>query len=329
MLTADVRFEGFSTTDWARLLSVFRVVDPPAVGNAPVGGLVLVHDGNRLRKALHTRDGRIDPQTIRFPADLGDVAAELRVRWVWSFHSGALDELMERFGARVQRGDDALTQGLTLFGAFRGLLDEGAIGSWPRKLSGVPIPTRAVVDRAIDTLVPPQRTMLLALYEQGELWTSLVVRRAPGSPARFDAIVGPMLLRREMGFVSGDFRRDYRHLVSAVEALYGTLSVGLHAEVSTVRTLITSAEAGDWARAVALRDVVLSPLPVMLAVPLGVDATRGAMMLAARAAKQVDPIGIVQPALRLLGRALPELPPSGGAAPGFHPLELLRKLLAR
>ncbi len=329
MFTADVRFEGFSTADWARLLSLFRVVEPPPVEDAPIGGLVLVHDGSRLRKALHTRDGRIDPQTIRWPADLAEVAGEQRVRWLWTFHSGALDELMERFGARVQRGDDALAQALTLFGAFRELLDEGAIGSWPRKLRGVPIPTRAVVDRAIDTVVPPGRTMLLALYEQGELWTALVIRRAEGSPARFDAIAGPMHLRREMGFVSGDFRRDYRHLVSAVEAIYGPLSVGLHAEVETVRRLITSAEAGDWARAVALRDIVLSPLPVMLAVPLGVDATRGAMQLAARAAKQVDPIGIVQPALRLLGRALPELPPVGGAAPGFHPLEMLRKLLAR
>lgn len=328
MLTGDVRFEGFSTTDWARLLSMFRVVDAPEAGGATSGGLVLVHAGNRLRKALHTRDGRIDPQTIRWPADLADVASEQGVRFVWSFESGALDELMERFGARVQRGDDVLTQALTLFGAFRDLLDEEAIDSWPRKLRGVPIPTRAVVDRAIDTLVPQGRTMLLALYEHGELWTSLVVRRAMGSPARFDAIAGPMRLRREMGFVSGDFHRDYRHLITAVEALYGPLSVGLHAEVATVRRLITSADPGDWARAVALRDIVLSPMPLMLTVGLGVDATRGAMQFAARTAKQIDPIGIVQPVLRLLGKALPELPEAGGT-PGFHPLEMLRKLLSR
>jgi hypothetical protein len=329
VLTADVRFEGFSATDWQRLLSMFRVVDPPSDGDVKMGGLVLVHDGPRIRKALHTRDGRVDPQTIRWPIDLADVASEMGVRWVWAFHTGALDELMERFGARTRRGDDALTQALTLFGAFRELLDEGAIGSWPRKLRNVPIPARAVVDRAIDGLVSPGKTMLLALYEHGELWTSLVLRRAAGSPARFDAIVGPMLLRREMGFVSGDFHRDYRYLVAAVEALYGELSVGVHAEVSTVRRLITTAEAGDWARAVALRDVVLSPMPVMLSVPLSIDATRGAMQFAARAAKQIDPIGIVQPALRLIGKALPELPPAGGSAPGFHPLEMLRKLLQR
>ncbi|MBI2393998.1 MAG: hypothetical protein HYV09_30790 [Deltaproteobacteria bacterium] len=329
MLTPDVRFEGFSPTDWSRLLSSFRVAPDPEDPERPRGGLVLVHDGGRVRKALHTRDGRLDPHTIAWPRDLADVGAEQNVRFIWAMHSGALEELMERFGARVRRGDDVLTQALLLFGAFRELIDEGAITSWPRKLKGVPIPTRAVVDRAIDAVVQPGRTMLLALYEEGELWTALVVRRAVAHPARFDVIAGPMALRREMGFTSGDFRRDYRHLVSAVEAFYGPVSIGLHAEVATFRALITAAEAGDWARAVALRDVVLAPMPLVLGVPLGVDAGRGAAMLAARAARQIDPLGIVQPMLRLMGRALPELPPIGGASPGFNPLELLRRLLGR
>jgi len=328
VFTPDVRFEGFSPTDWSRLLSLFRVA-PPDPAEAARGGLIVVHDGGRVRKALHTRDGRIDPQTIRWPGDLGEVATEQRARFLWAMHSGSLEELMERFGARVRRGDDALTQALILMGAFRELLDEGAIQSWPRKLRNVPIPTRAVVDRAIDAVVQPGRTMLLALYDEGELWSALVVRRAVVTPARFDVIAGPMALRREMGFVSGDFRRDYRHLMSAVEAFYGPLSCGVHAEVSTFRRLITSAEAGDWARSAALRDVVLAPLPLWLGVPLGIDATRGAAILAARAARQIDPIGIVQPMLRLFGKALPELPPTGGASPGFDPLELLRRLLQR
>lgn len=336
MLTPDVRFEGWSPTDWSRFLSLFRVAPPsdPAIEglDVPRDGLVIVHDGGRIRKALHTVTGRVDPHAIGWPAELEDVAREQHVRWVWALHSGALEELMERFGARVRRGDDALTQGLLLFGAFRELVDEGAIASWPRRLRGMPIPTRAVVDRAIDTVVPQGRALLLALYEHGELWTSIVLRRAAaasGTPARFDVLAGPMELRAQMGLVSGEFRRDYRHLVSAVEAQYAPVSVGLHAEVTTFRRLITSAEPGDWARAVALRDVVLSPLPAVLALPLGLDATRGAVQLATRAAKQIDPIGIVQPVLRLVGKALPELPPTGGASPGFDPLEVLRKLLAR
>jgi hypothetical protein len=141
-------------------------------------------------------------------------------------------------------------------------------------------------------------------------------------------IAGPAQLRREMGLLSGEFRRDYRHLVDAVEATYAPVSAGLHAEVETFRGLITSARAGDWAKAVALRDVVVSPVPLGLAIPLGVDATRGAVELAARLARQVDPIGVVQPLLRAFGAVLPALPPSGGA-PRFDPLDMLRKLLNR
>ena len=334
MLTADVRFEGWTPTDWGRFLSLWKVASPPRLPDdpSPHGGLLVVHDGGRIRKALNTIDGRVDPDSIAWPRDLQDVATEQRVSWVWSVHAGALEELMERWGARVRRGDDALTQALLFFGAFRELLDEGAIGSWPRRLKNVPVPTRAVVDRAIDAVVPAGKSALVALYDEGELWTAIVLRRSDSPLARFDVVAGPAELRREMGLVSGEFRRDYRHLVDAVEAIYAPVSVGLHAEVGTFRALVTSAKPGDWARAVALRDIVVSPLPAVLAIPLGVDATRGVMELAARLAKQVDPIGVVQPMLRMLGHALPhlpELPAALRASPGFDALDALRKLLNR
>jgi hypothetical protein len=334
MLTPDVRFEGWTPTDWARFLSIWKVervpVEAAANDEAPRGGLVLVHDGGRVRKALHTIDGRVDPLAITWPRALPELANDHHAAWIWAFHVGALEELMERFGARVRRGDDAVSQALVLFGAFRELLAEGAIASWPRKLEAIPIPTRAMIDRAVDAIVPPGRAVLLALYEDGELWTAAVARRAMGAPARFDVLAGPAQLRREMGLVSGEFRRDYRHLVEAVEALYAPVAVSLHADASTFRSLITKAEAGDWARAVALRDVVLSPIPQVLALPLGVDATRGAVQFATRMAKQVDPIGVVQPLLQWVSHVMPELPQVGSrAAPGFDPLDVLRKLLAR
>ncbi|MGZ3452634.1 MAG: hypothetical protein ACXVEF_23700 [Polyangiales bacterium] len=326
-----MRFEGWTPQDWSRFLSIFRAAPQtePLAEDEPRGGLVIVHDGGRIRKALHTLDGRVDPHTISWPEDLATIAEERRVRFIWTFHSGALDELMERFGARVHRGDDVLNQALIFAAVFRELIAEGAIRSWPRKLEGVPIPTRPVVDRAIDAVVPAGKALVLALYEDRELWTSIVLRRSTETPARFDLIAGPLQLRRETGLVSGEFRRDARHLVAAIEALYAPVAVALHAEVATFRRLITSAQPGDWARAVGLRDVVLSPLPPVLALPLGLDATRGAYDLASRAAKQIDPIGIVQPLLRLVNRALPELPPTGGASPGFNPLELLRRALSR
>ncbi len=341
MLTADVRFEGWTPIDWGRFLALWKVEQRPKLDadeQAPRGGLVVVHDGGRVRKALHTATGRIDPSTISYPRPLAELAAETHASWVWAFHTGALEELMERWGARVRRGDDALSQALLFFGAFRELLGEGAIDSWPRRLRNVPVPTRAVADRAIDALVPAGKCVLVALYGEpgapsgaaaGELWTAIVLRRSRDPVARFDVIAGPSELRREMGLISGEFRRDYRHLVEAVESIYAPVAFGVHAEVDVFRRLITSAQPGDWARAVALRDIVVSPLPGVLALPLGVDATRGVVQFATRLARQADRLGIVQPLLRAVGDRLPELPPTTRASPGFDALEVLRRLLNR
>ncbi|GAC1351236.1 MAG: hypothetical protein NVS3B20_06790 [Polyangiales bacterium] len=339
MFTADVRFEGFTPVDWGRLLSLFRVIPKRPLdaneSDEPRGGLVLVHRGDRIRKILHTVDGRIDPSAVSWPRPLHEVAKEQRAAWAWSLRFGALEELMERFGARMRRGDDALTQVLLLLGALRELLEDGSIEVWPRRLKNVPVPTRAVVDRFIDTLVPAGKCGLLALYEDGELWTAVTIRREAkqkNAPARFDVIAGPARLRQEMGLLSGEFRRDYRHLVDAVEAFYAPVSLGLHAEIGTFRALITSADKGAWARAVALRDIVVKPMPLGLTIPLGLDATRGAFEFAGRMARQVDRLGIVQPLLRAFSAAVPKLPSTAatdGTPTKFDPLDVLRKLLNR
>ncbi|MFI5298559.1 MAG: hypothetical protein ACHREM_10715 [Polyangiales bacterium] len=352
MLTADARFEGWSPTDWSRLLSLFRasadaerddVRVPRHDDDAPSGGLVVVHDRGRVRKVLHTSRGRIDPCAIHWPPErppeqlddrpaLATLADQARVHWVWALQTGALEELMERFGARVRRGDDALTQALIVFAAFRELLDEGLVESWPRRLQGVPVPTRQMVDRAIETLIPARKLATIALYDRGELWTALVVRRAPqpkDEPARFDLIAGPMQLRRAMGVLSGDYHRDTRYFLEAVEGTYGPIALGVHGEVGTLRRLITSARPGDWARASALRDLVLDPVPSALMLPLGLDATRGLFELAGKVAKRFDPIGLAAPLIRMMGERLPKLPPGAGGKPGFDPLDALRKLLVR
>lgn len=329
MLTPDVRFEGWSPTSWSRMLGAFS-------GSVPVdgrGGLVLVHDGTRVRKALHTLEGRLDPAAIGWPRPLPDIVEEQKVAWVWALRSGALDELMERLGARVQRGDDVLAQLLHGAAIVRELVEEGQITPHPRRFAQVPIPSRAVVDRTIDTLVPIGRCAMLSLYDGGELHTALVLRRAVVQPARFDVVAGPEDLRSAMGLVSGEFRRDYRFLVGAVERTYGPVSIGLHADLETFRALLSSAAPGDWAKAVGLRDVVLSPVPAVLAIPLGVDATRGAATALARVAKQVDPLGVVQPLLRTFSRTVPAIVPAllPGAPPRpgdqFQPLDLLRRWL--
>jgi hypothetical protein len=131
-----------------------------------------------------------------------------------------------------------------------------------------------------------------------------------------------------MGLLAGDWRRDYRHLARAVEDRAGPPAFGCFAEVSTIRKLEVDPNPGAWARAVAVRDVILSPLPAALAIPLGVDAGWAALSALKNIAERVDPLGIVAPSIQAL-RDLTTGERDVKSVFGFHPLELLRRVLSR
>ena len=83
-----------------------------------------------------------------------------------------------------------------------------------------------------------------------------------------------------------------------------------------------------WARAAALRDIILLPLPAPLAIPLGVDAGWAAWSALRTIAERLDPVGVVAPAMAAL-RDVTAGSRDVKDVLGFHPLELLRKMLSR
>jgi hypothetical protein len=293
MLARDVVFEGWTAADWARLLSLFKPAHPmPEDPARPRGGVLVIHDGSRIRKLLHTRVGRLDPTSEAWPASLADLAERHRASWVVAARFGALDEVMERFGVRARRGDDISAQALTLLGIARELEAEGLVQLWPRGLQAIRVPAPGLVHRTMDAVCGAGRAAVVGIFDRGELWTCIAMLRGPQG---FERIVGPDELRRQMGPLAGDWRRDYRHLARAVELTMGELSLGCFAEVETLRALEVEPAAGAWARAVAVRDVVLSPLPGALAIPLAIDAARAMLITVQDLAQRFDPIGVVHP----------------------------------
>ncbi|MBV9947067.1 MAG: hypothetical protein JOZ69_09485, partial [Myxococcales bacterium] len=286
MLTADVRFEGWTTEDWLRFLRLWQPrASPEGDAARPRGGVIVVHEEGHWLKLLHTRRGRLDPRAegaaspglaLRAgqPSSLIDLARRHGASWALGLRLGALDEVMERFGARARRGDDLTAQSLLLVGIVREMIAEGAIAAWPQRLRGLPVPTPQVVRRTFDALCPDGRAIALGLFDAGGLWTSFVARR--NGPA-FDLLAGPEELRPEIGLLSGDWRRDYRHLARAVEERYAPLGFGCFTDLGTFRSLQTDGRAGAWSRAVAVRDVVIAPMPAAVGVALGYDGLRYAL----------------------------------------------------
>jgi hypothetical protein len=123
-------------------------------------------------------------------------------------------------------------------------------------------------------------------------------------------------------------------LLRAAEELVGPVCVGCFGELLTFQGLAQSARPGAWAQAVAMREVILTPVVPALAIPLGIDAglaaLHGVRTLAGRA-KSLAWLAPEGPLAGILGRVQ-----IGGASAqhlrsmlGFDPLSLLYKLVKK
>jgi hypothetical protein len=342
MLAPNVRFEGFTYTDWTRVLALFRPMrleDQPRDPQRAQGLIVAVHHGGRVLKLLHSKVGRLrlDDVASDWPLSAAELASRHHASWAVSMELGALDTAMADVGRRLTRTDDMASQWLILLDALRLQMELGRLELWPDRLQGLPMPTAPMLDRSFDMVCPPGKTMLIGLFEGHDLWTSIACRRGP---VGIDLVLGPAGLRSELGLLSGDFRRDHRHLARHVSDVAGPLSLGCFTDRHTFRQLEVDPTPGAWAMAVAVRDVVLSPVPPAMALPLGLDAGRAAFSALRHVASRIDSGGFLPSALGLfraspLGQTIEAT--LGGDEPGrrfedllgFNPLELLRKLLAR
>ncbi|MGH7439940.1 MAG: hypothetical protein ACRENE_29985 [Polyangiaceae bacterium] len=344
MLTADVRFEGFTTEDWTRFLALWQPrATPELEPTRPRGGVIVVHEEGEVLKLLHTRRGRLDPSSVAAPPDvagsralalrtgqpsaLGQLAGEHRASWALGLRLGALDDVMERLGASVRQGDDIAVHALLLCAIVRDMIDDGAIATWPPRLRGVPVPSVHVVRRTLDALCGDGRAMVLGLFDGGGLWTSFVARRRGNG---FDVIAGPDELRGALGLLSGDWRRDYRHLASAVEARYAPLGFGCFAELKTFRALQTDPSPGAWSRAVAVRDVLVAPMPLAVGIGIGVDASRYAFQGLRILTERIGPLAALGPLVGAARSRVATLTGKDvGGLLGFDPMAVLRALLER
>lgn len=328
MITQDVSFEGFTATDWQRLADVFRApgqghgdaLKEPSSGR---GGVVAVTTGNRLRKLLHTKRGRLDLAHAQWPMKLPELAGRYDSSWSVELSAGALEELVERFSERVRPQQTYLEQALELARALRELESEGLIAMWPKRFADIPVPGSRVLGSALDMLCGEGRTIALGVFRHGELYTGLVARRRG---LGFDRIVGPDELRPQMGLLSGDYRRDYRHFAAAAERSVGPLALGAFGELLTFQALAKDPAPGAFALAVASRELIVSPVSPALALPLGLDVGRVAFAGLRGLAERFGAGGALSP---MLGRAEAFVSRDLSALLGFDPWAALVGLFER
>lgn len=337
MIRPDLRFEGFDARSWTHLVGLFSPgtvdrartdgpeSDDPEIGKREAGRqargtlTVVVDEQGLVLKALHSRRGRVRDLVYEGADDLPRLLEEYGVQRVVLLREGALEELAERIALRVEQGDDYLSQCIELMRAVRELEDAELIRVHPRAFAQVPIPSAATVRRAFDLLLPDDSAALLVLWDQGQPYTSIAVRRREGA---IDRVVGPDLIARYAGPLGGDFRRDYRVLGQAVSRAVAPLHVGIYTELETARALLRNPDPGAWARAVAVRDVIVHPTPPYVAVALTADAVRAAARVSSRILGGLDVLAPLSPLGNLLRSRVSDIA-SVTRTLGFNPLEIL------
>lgn len=269
MLDRNVRFEGFDTEDWTRLLELMR--SGPAT--EPEAGLIVVHQAGRVLSSYRTGSGPwLDPGEP-WPQPLAELGTRASVRWVLAAQAGALDTWAARIASRIRPTDDMLDQLIMAWQQARQLAAEGTLETWPTSLASIPVPGRGVWTSALGWICPPGQSLVLAAWDADRLWTSVVLRR---SDAGFDRIVGPDGMREEVE--AGTPAEMWKRFKQVVSSTLGPIGAGVAGDLTVWRQVATWREPGAWARAVASGEMVLDPFPRGLTLPLALDASRMALM---------------------------------------------------
>lgn len=265
MLDPGVRFEGFDADDWTRLIELVR-----GRAEVPEAGLVVVHGRGRVRKVLRTEgQARLAPGET-WPQPIAQLTHREGVAWLVAVEEGALDAWMGWIGRKVQRQNDMLDQLLVAWEGARVLATEGKLVTWPTSIETVPVPSRAMILGAVGLVCPPQQSLVIAVWDEGKLWTSLVLRR---STSGFDWMLGPLDFRGDVEAAGPDTEAMRRCMLELVKRRMGPVALGIAADRATWRQVMTQSGVGAFTKAALTGAVRVEPFARGVALPLAVEAS--------------------------------------------------------
>lgn len=322
MLSSELRVTGFDTGSWARLLSLFGASVEQASA-AQRGILVVVVDvQDAACAAFVTQRGHVPIAEYEGRAQIGALCARIGAERAVVVRLGAIEDLTERSVARVLGSENYAAQWLGLLATARELEREGALYFWPERPK-LPLPSPLVLARTIDTVLPDERAFLAVLWEDSVPWTALLLRRRAGE---IDLVAGPEFVLDVVGPLGGDYRRDHRAVSRAVSDAVAPVHIGIYAQRSRFERLLRNPQPGAWAKAVALREIIIDPSPPYVHVALAADALRATTRKTSQYLGRLDFMSYVEPYARFAREQIMHVASVTGLL-GWNPLEVLASRL--
>ena len=288
MISEDFAFFGFDDASWDRLVSLFLGQHDE---ETPHGVLVVVVDAERAPVAcFHTAAGSLDPATLPEAANLEGLCEATEAGACIVMRERAMADIEDYLVEPLDPNQDFVTRVMRFAHVLRELGNGNWLRIWPNPLPDLVLSAVPAAKPAIDFLLPDGHSVVLGVFEEGELWTGAILRRSAGG---LDLFAGPFAISEWAGPLGGAWRRDHRVLTRAIERELGPIHVGLFMELHTAQALLAGRQAGDWAMAYATRRLIVNPLPSYAAAGLGIDVLSGAAQYAIQALEQMDPEEIV------------------------------------
>jgi len=282
VISEDFAFYGFDETSWDRLVALFLGEDRTDAG----GVLVVVVDADRKPVAcFHTAKGSLDPEALPSLIDLEALCEATSAGACILMRERAMPDLADYLAEPLDPDQDFVTRVMRFAHVLRELGNGNWLRVWPNPLPHLLLAAAPAAKPAIDFVLPDGMNVVLAVFDEGELWTGAVLRRKSGS---LDVFAGPEAISSWAGPLGGAWRRDHRVIVRAIERELGPIHVGFFMERSTAYALLSGGQAGEWAVAYAARDLILNPLPAYAAAGLGIDVLGGAAKYVLQALDDVD-----------------------------------------
>ena len=281
MISEDFAIFGFDRESWDRLVSL---VAPSREGK---GVLVVVVNSYGIGvAAFHTARGTLDPRTLPAPGDLQGLCEETGSKACIVMRERAMEKVADYLFDPLDAADEYDARVLRFARVIRELGNGNWLRVWPNPFPNALLSAAPAATSAVDLLLPDDRVVVLAVFDQGELSSGAALRRTRGE---LDALVGTGALAEWSGPLGGAWERDHRVVAAAVERELGPLHLGLYMERETAERVFDPHRSGEWALAYAARALIAHPLPGFLAAGLGIDVLRGAAQTAFQVVEGLEP----------------------------------------